>query len=278
PEAVRALLMAGAFHNIEGAAVLSDRDGTGHIDAAASQSALARGQLYTTTLTSASFTAGVHTVTIPLVANDETRICGVWFSLANSSYSTDVLQMDLDMTVWFGNTLVASSASQFNPFEIVQFVPPATGNYTVRLQRQQFLGSSEPFALAWVNRRNAATNEVVLGGSAALGGTVTFEFVDTYHPGAGYLSILSITPSPATLAVGPLKVLECGYDGITDLSLLLPGFAGNLGTNGRANTSLAIPNFAWLSGLQVYCGMISIDLSLPEIAEETSPVVSFTIL
>ena len=164
PEAVRALIMAGAFHNVEGAAVLSERDGTGHINAAASQSALARSQLYTTTLTPASFTNGVHEVTVSLVANDETRICGVWFSLADSSYSTDVLQMDLDMTVWFGNQMVASSASQFNPFEIVQFVPPATGDYTVRLQNQQFLGSSEPFALAWVNRRNCATNEVVLGG------------------------------------------------------------------------------------------------------------------
>jgi hypothetical protein len=277
PEAVRALLMAGAFHNIEGAAALSDRDGTGHVDAAASHAALVAGQLYTATLTPASFPGGDHTVTMSLVGNDETRICASWFSLADSSYSTDVLQMDLDLTVWFGSTLVASSASQTNAWEIVQFVPPATGTYTVRLQNQQFLGTSEPFALAWATRRNAATNEVVLGGSATPGGTVTFEFVDTYHPGQAFVTILSITPFPATIAVGPGKVLECGFDGLTDLSLLVPGFMGNLGSNGRANASLGIPDWAWLSGLQVYSAMVTLDPSPAVFAEETSPVVTFTI-
>lgn len=277
PEAVRALLMAGAFHNVEGAAVLSDRDGCGHVDAAASHAALVGGQLYTTTLTPASFAGGDHTFSIPLVANDETRLCAAWFSHADASYTTDVLQMDLDLTVWFGSTLLASSASQSNPFEIVQFVPPSTGIYTVRLHNQQFLAASEPFALAWVHRRNAATNEVVLGGSATPGGTVTFEFVDTYHPGQGYIGLLSITPPPATIAVGPGKVLDCGYDGITDLGLLLPGFLGNLGANGRANTSLPIPDWAWLSGLQFYSAVITLDPSPAVFAEETSPVVSFTI-
>ncbi len=269
--------MAGAFHNVEGAAVLSDRDGTGHINAAASHSALVRGQLYTTTLTPASFVQGVHEVTIPLVANDETRVCGVWFSLADSSYSTSVLQMDLDMTVWFGTTLVAASASQFNPFEIVQFVPPFTGDYTVRLQSQQFLGSSEPFALAWVNRRNAATNEVVVGGNITPGGTMTFEFVDVYHPGADYLAVLSVTGAPATVAVGPLKVFELGFDVVTEWSLGLPGFAGTYAADGRATASLTLPNLPWLSGFVVHSAVASLDPALPEIVEDTSPVTTFVI-
>ncbi len=277
PEAVRALLMAGAFHNIEGAAVLSDRDGSGHVDAAASQSATARGQFHVTTLTPASFVGGNYDLQIPLVANDETRLCGVWFSLANSAYTTDVLQMDLDLTVWLGATLVASSASAVNPFEIVQFVPPATGIYTVRLQRQSFLGASEPFALAWVTRRDAATNEVVVTGNPAPGGVANFEFIDPYHPNASYLAVLSFTPSPATTPIGPKKVLELGYDGFTDLSLLLPGFAGVLGTNGRATTTLAIPNLPWLTGLPVHSAMITIDPSLPEIVEETSRTTTFVI-
>ncbi|HEX6810261.1 MAG TPA: S8 family serine peptidase [Planctomycetota bacterium] len=277
PEAVRALLMAGAFHNVEGAARLSDRDGAGHIDAAASHSALARGQLHRTVLTPASFTAGVYDVTIPLVANDETRICAVWFSLANSSYSTDVLQMDLDMTVWFGATLVASSASQANAFEIVQFVPAFTGSYTVRLQNQQFLGASEPFALAWVSRRNAATNEVRVGGSIVPGGLVTFEFVDTYHPGAGYIAVLSLTGAPATVPVGPLKVLELGFDFLTEASLSLPGFWGVLPPNGRAPGSLLLPNLPWITGLPVHAAMVTLDFTLPALAEETSPVTTFVI-
>lgn len=277
PEAVRALLMAGAFHNVEGAAALSDRDGTGHVDAAASQSATARGQVHQATLTPASFAGGIYSVQVPLVANDETRLCAVWFSQANSAYSTDVLQMDLDMTVWLGGTLVATSASITNPFEIVQFVPPQTGTYTVRLQNMRFLGTSEPLAVAWVTRRNAATDEVIVTGSQAPGGVANFEFIDVYHPNASYLALLSITPSPATTAVGPKKVLDLGYDGVTSLSLSMPGFAGVLGANGRANAVLAIPNLPWLSGLPVHSAMVSLDPSLPELVEETSPTTTFVI-
>ena len=212
PEAVRALLMAGAFHNVEGAAALSDRDGTGHIDAAASQQALADGQLHLATLTPASFNAGVYEVSTLLVAGDETRVCAVWFSLADSSYSTDVLQMDLDLTVRLGTTTLAASASATSAFELVQFVPPVTGIYTFRLQRQQFLGQSEPFALAWVTRRDAATNEVVIGGNPTPGGTVTFEFRDPYHPNAAYLAALAFTGPPATVPVGDGRVFDFGFD------------------------------------------------------------------
>lgn len=278
PETVRALLMAGAFHNVEGASAMSDRDGAGHVDAAASQSAAAKGQFQRVVLTPGSFAGGQYSVSVPLARGDETRLCAVWFSQADSAYATDVLQMDLDLTVWLGSTLVASSASAANPFEIVQFVPPQTGTYTIRLQNQRFLGASEPMALAWCTRRDAATNEVVVTGSKVPGGTANYEFVDVYHPGASYLAVLSITPSPATTQVGPKKVLDLGYDGVTDLSLSLPGFAGVLGANGRANAVLAIPNLPWLTGLPVHAAMVTIDLSLAEIAEETSPTTSFTIL
>lgn len=278
PETVRALLMAGAFHNVEGASAMSDRDGAGHVDAAASQAAAAKGQFQRVVLTPGSFTGGQYSVTVPLVRGDETRLCAVWFSQADSAYATDVLQMDLDLTVWFGGTLVASSASAANPFEIVQFVPPQTGAYTIRLQNQRFLGASEPLALAWCTRRDAATNEVVVTGSKAPGGTANFEFVDVYHPAASFLGVLSITPPPATLQVGPKKVLDLGFDSVTDLSIQLPGFAGLLGANGRATAVLPIPNLPWLTGLPVYAAMVTIDPTLAEIVEETSPTVSFTIL
>ncbi|MBL8753492.1 MAG: S8 family serine peptidase, partial [Planctomycetes bacterium] len=277
PEAVRALLMAGAFHNVEGAAVLSDRDGSGHIDAAASQAACADGQFVATTLTAASFAGGNWDLAVDLVANDETRVCGVWFSAANSSYATDVLQMDLDLTVWLGTTLVATSASVVNPFEIVQFVPPATGTYTFRFTRQAFLGSSEPFAVAWATRRDAATDSVVVTGTLAPGGQAQFEFIDPYHPSAGYLAVLSLTPPPATTAVGTKKVLDLGYDAFTDLSLLLPGFTGVLGTNGRAVANLPIPNLPWLSGLTLHSAMVTLDPTLPELVEETSPTTTFVL-
>lgn len=277
PEVVRALLMAGAFHNVEGSPRLSDRDGVGHIDAAASQSAAARGQFHSATLLPGSFVNGNYDVQVQLVANDETRICGVWFSRADSSYSTDVLDMDLDLVVRLGNTVIAASASQDNAFEIVQFVPPVSGTYTLRFQRQRFDGASEPFAVAWVDRRNAATNEVVVTGNLTPGGTAMFEFVDTYHPGAQYLAALSMIGPPATMPVGPLKVVEIGLDPIVQASVSVPGFGGVLGGNGRANASLVLPNLPWLSGVSMHAAMVSIDFGLPELVEETSPTTTFTI-
>jgi hypothetical protein len=106
---------------------------------------------------------------------------------------------------------------------------------------------------------------------------MNFEFVDVYHPNASYLSVLSVTPSPATTPVGPKKVLELGYDAVTDLGLGLPGFVGMLGANGRANAVLALPPLPWLSGITVHSAMVTLDWSLPEIAEETSRTSSFTI-
>jgi hypothetical protein len=79
PEVVRALLMAGAFHNIEGAAALSDRDGSGHIDAAASQAATAQNQFVATSLTPASFTGGFYDVQVPLTRATR-RTCCRWTS------------------------------------------------------------------------------------------------------------------------------------------------------------------------------------------------------
>ncbi len=280
PEATKALIMAGAWHNIEGAAALSGQDGAGGVDAAASQDATALQQYHLATLTPASFTAGVYTITVPLIARDEARICAVWFSEADSAYATTTLKMDLDLSVERpGGGIVATSASALNAFEIVQFVPPVTGVYTVKLTNQRFNGTSEPFALAWTTRRNAATDLVTVQGAPAIGTTAQIEFFDRYHPGAAYVGLASVTPFPATLPVAPNKIIPLGYDGLTAMAISgsLPGFIGVLGTNGRAMGQIQIPNLPLLRGLQVFLAMASLDVTLPELVEETSAATSFTI-
>lgn len=280
PEAVKALLMAGAWHNIEGAAALSGQDGAGGVDAAASQDAAALQQYHLATLTAASFNSGMYTVSVPLVAGDEARICAVWFSEADSAYATTTLKMDLDLAVERpGGGVVAISASALNAFEIVQFVPPATGMYAVKLTRQRFDGSSEPFALAWTTRRNAATDIVSVLGTPSIGTTLQIDFFDRYHPGAAYVGVASATPFPATLPVAPNKILPLGYDGLTvaALSGALPGFVGALGGNGRATGQIPIPNLTALRGLQVHLAMATLDVTLPGLVEDTSGATSFTI-
>jgi len=198
PETIKALLMAGAWNDIVGGMPLSDFDGAGAIDAAASHSAVAAGQYVRQTLTSASFPGGIWTHTLHLDQGDETRLCAVWSGLADSSYATTVLQMDLDLVVRApGGAVVASRASTVNPFEIVQFVPPVTGTYTVELTRMRFLGTSEPLALAWTTSWDARTDRVTLTGNPRLGNTLAIDWFDRYHPGGVYFGVLSSTAYPA---------------------------------------------------------------------------------
>jgi hypothetical protein len=279
PEAIKALLMAGAWQNVEGDPRLSERDGAGGVDAAASQSAAAAGQYHAVTLTPGSFNNGVYTVPVTLVAGDETRIVAVWFSEADSSYATDTLKMDLDMVVERpGGGVVATSASTRNAFEIALFVPPVTGTYTVNLQRMRFDGTSEPFALAWTSRRDAATDFVTVIGTPTIGQPATLELNDPYHAGATYAGILSLTV-PGLLPVSFNRVLEFQWDALSALSLsgAIPGFVGVLPANGKATATLPIPNDTSLRGLRVHAGMVTIDPAIPGFVEETSAVVSFVI-
>ncbi|MBK8979952.1 MAG: S8 family serine peptidase [Planctomycetes bacterium] len=279
PEAVKAMLMAGAWNNVHGAAPLSDYDGAGGIDAAASQRAVADGQYVSTTLTAGSFSGGFWTHPIQLDRGDETRVVALWFSSADSSYSTDVLDMDLDMVVLDpSGGVVAASASAANPFEIVQFIPAVTGTYTIRMQRQRFTGTSEPFALAWTTGQDAATDTVTVTGTPTIGATLGFRFESRYHPNAWYIGLCSLTPYPAITLLPTGRILGFGFDSLSEASFsgALPGFLGQLGADGRATAQLPIPANAALVGLTIHYGMATAETG-QALAEETSPVGSFTI-
>ncbi len=274
PEVVKAMLMAGAWNNIHGGKPLSDFDGAGGVDAAAAQSAVEDGQYHSATLTPSSFTAGVYRHTLYLDRHDTARVVALWFSQADSSYSTDVLEMDLDMTIEdpAGN-VVAASASPFNPFEIAMFRPPVSGTYTVVLHVHRFDGDQEPLAIAWTTAMDTATDLVSFRGPASLGATVGVEFSDRYHPRAPFFALLSTVGYPETVRVAPGRVLPMGVDVLTAAVLAgqLPGFQGVLDGNGEAQTVLPIPNDPGLSGLQLYAAMCTLETTSPEV-EETSPV------
>jgi hypothetical protein len=279
PEVIKAMLMAGAWNDVHGSGVLSDYDGAGGINAAASQKAVSDLQYVAASLDASSFVNGIWSRNLDLVGGDETRIVGLWFSSADSSYATDVLQMDLDMTVEDPNgVVVATSASLLNPFEIVQFVPATSGTYTVKMHRMRFLGTTEPFALAWSTAQDAATDVMSFTGTPSIGSTLTFEFFDRYHPGQAYLALLSLTPPPAVTPLPVGKVLGFGFDGLSaaSFSAALPGFLGNFDSTGRASANFAIPFAPALVGVQIWFGMATAQAGQP-VAEETSAVGSFVI-
>lgn len=137
PEMVRALLMATAHQNVEGASRLSDIDGAGGVDVQAAADLLLAPDRF----------GGVHygcsnvPTTMPLgtvSASPRTRhrIVLAWSS--DPSHPDWALQpsADIDLSVVDANgATVATSASWDNSFEIVEFDAPSGGLFTVRAQR-----------------------------------------------------------------------------------------------------------------------------------------------
>ncbi len=264
PEALKAILMASAWHNIEGGVVLSEKDGAGGVHALAADNVVANGNYRTATLTAADFANAnnAYDVTFPAAAGNQTRVCGLWFSSANSSYSTDVLNMDLDLLILdpSGNT-VASSANALNPFEILKFKPPVTGYYTARFVSQRFDGTSEPFGVAWSSNMDTAECEVSHSGIAQVGASVQVDFSSPFQPNKWYQGHISSATIPATTDLGSGYILPLAQDSIFLWSATLPGFSGTLDSNGNASSSLSIPNNPSLANQVFYLAMYTKDTS-----------------
>ena len=141
PSAVKAIIMASAVHNTEGSQRLSDRDGAGAVDAAfADWIAQTQG--------------GAGTCNAPcwwyIVTNDSNlpepgnlyryfnanrgeriRVAISWLSAASADGVQDSLNTELNLHIQRPNgTVIQSSTSSVNGFEIVDFTADATGQYS----------------------------------------------------------------------------------------------------------------------------------------------------
>lgn len=155
PEGVRAIVMASAWHNIEGAAALSGMDGAGGIDARAAVLVAGRGpgrgyQVGALTSTSFDVNGFVTAQTGTAVVGQRVRAALSFNSVVTgAAYESDRLVSDLDLYVYGPNgQLVASSLSSLNSFEVVEFVAPQTGTYTVRVRRFRLGTTSEFYGTA----------------------------------------------------------------------------------------------------------------------------------
>lgn len=151
PEAIKAILMATAKHNIEGAVRLSEYDGAGAIRADYADDVTRRvnGNWGTRSYTCSTATP-LNAATMPLTAGVRTRVVIVWDNDPNySSYASQPCA-DLDLQVVSpSGTVVASSASWDNTYEIVDFTPSATGTYTLRINKLRCSYSPRYLAWAW---------------------------------------------------------------------------------------------------------------------------------
>jgi hypothetical protein len=151
PEAIKAILMTTAIHNIEGDARLSERDGAGGI-AADRADDVARGVNGNWGAESYSCsTPTAHDVaTISLTGGQRTRATIAWDNDPNYSSYASQPGADLDFQVVnSSNVVVASSASYDNTYEIVDFTPSTTGSYKLRVNKYRCDYSPRWLGWAW---------------------------------------------------------------------------------------------------------------------------------
>ena len=155
PESIRAVLMASAVVNIEGATRLSEIDGAGAIECDSADdivSGAAGGEMHEA-VTISSFP---RDITFSATAGQTVRVVIAWDSTpsqpvtAGTTPASDPLNADLDLIVYSPNiTVVASSNSHDNSYEIVEFTAATTGVYTARISAPRFDGASEYLGFAW---------------------------------------------------------------------------------------------------------------------------------
>lgn len=153
PEGVKAILMASAAHNIEGASRLSEFDGAGGLVSDWADN-IARGVNGTWGARSytCSTTTPLDVATMSLTAGVRTRVAIAWDTdPAYASYTTKP-GADLDLRILnSGGATVASSLSFDNTYEIVDFTPSASGSYRIRVNRHRC--DYNPRYLGWAWRR-----------------------------------------------------------------------------------------------------------------------------
>jgi len=150
PESVKALILAGATDNIEGAAGLSEKDGAGGVNAFTSYTSVVNNRYTWRYVVPSSFDAsGNITIDTGWVnAGQRVKVALVWDSTPTSDYLTDPLKADLDLYV-YGPTQSFYSVSWDNSYEIVDFTAAASGNFQIKVHKYRFDGVNEYVGVAW---------------------------------------------------------------------------------------------------------------------------------
>ncbi|MCY1082094.1 S8 family peptidase [Archangium lansingense] len=155
PESVKAILMATAVHNVEGATRLSELEGAGSVVTTQADD-VARGVDGNWGGISYSCASPTWTTvaTMPLWANRPARVVITWDT--NTSYASYANRpsADLDLQVLSPTGgVVASSASFDNTYEIGEFTPSVAGNYTVRVRKWSCALTPKWLGWAWYQNR-----------------------------------------------------------------------------------------------------------------------------
>lgn len=78
-----------------------------------------------------------------IVAQKRYRIAISWLSLGDYIWAYNILPQDLDLFIYQNGSIVASSTSAGNPFELVDFTAPSSGSISVCIKRVRNSGTGD---------------------------------------------------------------------------------------------------------------------------------------
>jgi hypothetical protein len=134
PETDKAAVLASAFHDIEAG---RSRDGVGAVMDNISDDTYRFGRYRNASFNLAAATDLNYLDAMSLVAGQRVRVAIAWDSRSAGGAGPDTLGADLDLRVRAPNnvTIVASSISIQNTWELVDFVAPTTGLYDILIHK-----------------------------------------------------------------------------------------------------------------------------------------------
>ncbi|SIO31507.1 S8 family serine peptidase [Fibrobacter sp. UWB11] len=81
------------------------------------------------------------------------RIAISWLTSGEFAMRYRRVAQDLDLSVWQNGKKIASSATAYNPFELVDFVAPTSDPLTIKIKRYNNLSSTEKVAIGYAFNR-----------------------------------------------------------------------------------------------------------------------------
>ena len=150
PEAVKAIVMASALSNVDGDVRLSDKDGAGSIRVNRADDIVRAGQWNPMTHTCTD--PGDRVVlTMDLSAWARTRVVIAWGEDSDDPGWPGQPNADIDLSVKDpAGTIVASSFSYDNNYEIVDFYPVTSGTYTAHAVTLRCSWNPRHLSGAWI--------------------------------------------------------------------------------------------------------------------------------